>query len=85
MKKNASRQYTIRNIPDSVDRILRQRAEQSSKSFNQVVVEALTAGSGEPEKKRDLSGIFGSMTAEEADQLDEAIRYQRQVDPKMWE
>ena len=35
-------QYTIRNIPSAVDKVLRNRAQREAKSLNAVVVEALT-------------------------------------------
>lgn len=34
-------QYTIRNIPAPIDRIIKKRAKQSGKSFNQTVVDIL--------------------------------------------
>jgi hypothetical protein len=35
-------QYTIRSIPEPVDRYLRKRARQSGKSLNQVVIDELS-------------------------------------------
>jgi len=85
MKANASRQYTIRNIPDSVDSILRQRARETDKSFNQVALEALMAGVGESLRpKRNFTGIAGTLPAEEAACFDAEIERQRQVDPELW-
>ncbi len=34
-------QYTIRNIPEPVDKVLRRKALEEGKSFNQTVVETL--------------------------------------------
>lgn len=86
MNSKAGRQYTLRNIPEYIDQILRQRARDSGKSFNQVAVEALIAGAGETRRpQRDFSPIFGSITAEEAAFLDAQIRAQRQIDPDLWE
>jgi plasmid stability protein len=39
-------QYTIRNVPDDVDLLLRQRAEVTGRSLNTLVVEALRRGIG---------------------------------------
>lgn len=39
-------QYTIRNIPPSVDRYLRKRAEISGLSLNQTIVNELTERAG---------------------------------------
>jgi len=83
--KAQARQYTIRNVPAEVDRTLRQRAKMLGRSFNQVALEALVAGAGMQLKpKRDLDEVIGSMTSSEADRIDEEIKLQRQVDPKLW-
>ena len=37
-------QYTIRSVPDAIDRAVRRRARQEDKSMNAVVVEALARG-----------------------------------------
>jgi len=39
-------QYTIRSIPSHVDTALRQRAQKSGKSLNEVALEALAKGAG---------------------------------------
>lgn len=39
-------QYTVRNVPATVDKLLRRRAKDQGKSFNQLLVETLQAGSG---------------------------------------
>lgn len=39
-------QYTIRNIPEPVDRYLRKRAKLSGQSLNQVVIEELSDRAG---------------------------------------
>ncbi len=88
MKKNAL-QYTIRNIPQSVDRALKQKAKVLNKSFNQTALEALILGSGESTeslntKRRDLSEIINSMTYEEAEEQENEIRLQHQIDSEIW-
>lgn len=83
--KTTSRQYTIRNVPSSVDRVLRQRAKQLGRSFNQVALEALAAGAGQDLKpKRDFSEVVGSLTLKEAKFLEDEVRLQRQIDPELW-
>ena len=85
MKTNSSRQYTIRNVPEHVDGVLRQRARDTHKSFNQVALEALIAGAGETQKPgRDFSGIAGTLPAEEGALMEREIQRQRQVDPELW-
>jgi hypothetical protein len=84
MAKNA-RQYTIRNVPDSVDRVLRRRAKELGLSFNRVALEALAAAAGEPlSRKRDLSGIAGSLSAGDARRMEREIARQRRVDADLW-
>lgn len=39
-------QYTIRNVPEPVNRYLRKRAQQSGKSLNQVIIDELSENSG---------------------------------------
>lgn len=85
MKKNATRQYTIRNIPDQIDSALRRRAKLTGKSFNQVAVEALAAGAGESNlAKRDLTFLIGSMGDQEAERMESEIGTQRRVDAELW-
>ena len=78
-------QYTIRNVPQHVDRALRRRAKQSGKSFNQVVVDALGEGAGERRPVfDDLDFMIGSMSKSEAKTLDREVVEQRRVDRKLW-
>lgn len=84
MPKHA-RQYTIRNVPDVVDRSLRKKARETGKSFNQVALDALSLGAGEaPLPKRDLSEVVGSLSEKEAERMDAEVRRQRQIDPDLW-
>jgi hypothetical protein len=85
MKSN-QRQYTIRNIPDRVDRVLKKRARETGKSFNQTALEALIEGAGEDARqvKRDFSYIIGSLSEAEAERMEEEISAQRRVDPELW-
>jgi hypothetical protein len=57
-----STQYTIRNIPNHVDKVLRARAQKQGKSFNQTVLEVLERGIGvgkKPELYHDLDWFIG--------------------------
>ena len=84
MSKN-TRQYTIRSIPDQVDRALRKKARDAGKSFNQVALEALANGACESLKpKRDFSEVIVSLSEKEAARIEEEIRLQRQIDPRLW-
>lgn len=80
-----ARQYTLRNVPDHVDRVLRRRARETGQSFNQVALDALTIGAGKKSRpERDLSEVIGSLSAKEAKRMDDEIRNQRQIDPGLW-
>jgi hypothetical protein len=82
---NTKRQYTIRGVPGQIDRILRGRSRQTGMSFNQVVLEALQLGSGEPPVTHDdLDFMIGSMTSEEVKQIEEDVAWQRRIDTEFW-
>jgi hypothetical protein len=38
----STKQYTVRNIPDPVNRYLRKKAQHSGKSLNQVIIDELS-------------------------------------------
>lgn len=81
----STKQYTIRNIPARTDQILRRRARESGKSFNQVALEAIVSGAGETMKpRRDFREVIGSLSEKEASRIEEEIRLQRQVDEELW-
>jgi len=78
-------QYTLRNVPPRVDRLLRKSATEQHKSLNKVAVEALERAvglAGEPRKRRDLTPWLGSW--KEDPQFDEALEDQRRIDPESW-
>jgi plasmid stability protein len=77
-------QYTIRNVPESLDQALRKAAREQGKSLNGVVLEALVRGagvSGERVKRRDLTGIVGTWCEDPA--FDRALAAQDTVDEEM--
>jgi plasmid stability protein len=78
-------QYTIRNIPDSVDRELRARARKSGKSLNEAAIEALKRGvgvAGNVVVYDDLDDLAG--TWQQDKEFDAAIRDQDTVDRDAW-
>ena len=78
-------QYTLRNIPASVDSLLRRRAREEGKSLNEAAIDALVRGlglAGERVKRRDLSDIAGSWHADKT--TDDALNDQRLVDRDLW-
>lgn len=58
----ATKQYTIRNIPEPVDRYLRKRAKLSGQSLNAVIIEELSerAGTGKQTLLESLDWFIGS-------------------------
>ncbi len=85
MKKRHLKQYTLRNIPQEVDRVLKRKSQETGKSFNQVAIDALTEGTQvRVRSRRDLSDIAGTLLPEEARKLEAEIKRQHQIDPDMW-
>ena len=78
-------QYTIRNVPETLDAMLRDRARKEGKSLNQVVLEAIARALGipqEPVRQRDLSELSG--TWREDPEFDRAIEDQDRIDEDLW-
>ena len=79
-------QYTIRAVPDEVDRALRQRARRESKSLNAVVIDALARGlalDAAPAKHTDLDHLVG--TWQEDPQFDRAVAEFERIDDESWQ
>ncbi|HEX6812454.1 MAG TPA: hypothetical protein VF384_12575 [Planctomycetota bacterium] len=77
--------YTLRNVPRSLDRALRELARSQNKSLNDIVLEALQRSmrlEGEPPVQRDLSDIVG--TWKDDRELDRVLADQRRIDPEAW-
>jgi len=78
-------QYTIRNIPPAVDRVIRKRSQQSGKSFNQTVLELLslqTFGTVTPPQENGFDWLYNQRTLDAS--FDEAVNELSQVDEKLW-
>ncbi len=78
-------QYTIRNVPETLDAALRQSARQQGKSLNEVAVEALARGAGVTEsrtRQRDLGDIAGSWRKDP--EFDRARAAQHTIDEDLW-
>ncbi len=83
MKQQAREiQYTVRGIPQEVDRALRRKAAQRKLSLNQMIVEELTAGTIGVRKRADFRDVAGQWTPDPA--FDDIIATQRQIDPEKW-
>lgn len=78
-------QYTIRNVPDSLDAALRRIARDRGKSLNEVAIEALARGArvtGERDRQRDLADIVGTWREDPA--FESALAAQDTVDEEIW-
>jgi hypothetical protein len=78
-------QYTVRNVPKSVDERLRELARREGKSLNELALEALAAAVGlelPTTPRRDLSGVVG--TWREDEETESALEDQRRVDAELW-
>ncbi len=85
MAYTACMQYTLRNVPRSVDHALRTRAQHERRSLNDVAIEALERGlglTGQAVKQRDLGDVAGSWRADRA--TDDALAEQRGIDVTLW-
>ena len=80
-----SLQYTLRAVPQAIDRALRRRARQEAKSLNTVAVEALARGlelDAKPVEHTDLDAFVGTWREDPA--FDRAIADFERVDAAAW-
>jgi len=78
-------QYTVRGVPEALDRAIRRRARAEGKSLNEVAVDALADGlglGGEVVPLRDLSDIVGTWKKEAS--VEAALAAQDVVDESLW-
>jgi hypothetical protein len=74
-------QYTIRNVPDTLDKALRRTARSQGKSLNEIVIEALARGASvarQSSRQRDLGDIAGTWRKDAA--FDSALAAQDTID-----
>jgi hypothetical protein len=77
-------QYTLRNIPPELDRAIKARAKSLGKSVNQVALEVLARGLGQPVRHRNLRNMPGEWSQREAAEFDRFLLEHRQIDPELW-
>ena len=86
MKNRQTVQYTVRNVPREVDRIIRRKAKKAGCSLNEALLEAIRNSAGinaEAQPKRDLSWIAGSWQEDAA--FDAILADMRKIDSEMWQ
>lgn len=77
-------QYTIRNVPQELDRAIKARAKKLGKSVNQVALELLSQSFGQPVRCRSLADMPGAWSAQEAAAFDRFLEEHRRIDPELW-
>ena len=81
---------TLRNVPPAVARAIREKARKEQISLNRAVIKLLeeVTGLGDQPRKEvlhhDLDEFFGCWSKEEAEEFNEALREQRQIEPETW-
>lgn len=78
-------QYTIRNVPSSIDRVLRERSRRSKRSLNDTVIDTLRRGLGigpDDPTYDDLDDLIGTWKTDE--KFDRALAEQHKVDKDLW-
>ena len=80
---------TLRNIPPKVQKGIRERARRKRISANRAVIELLeerleVPRRGEDGLYHDLDHLFGTMSAEEADELQRFVMEQREFDKQFF-
>ena len=81
----SDKQYTLRTVPAVIDRALRRRAKEETKSLNAVAIEALARGlelDAKPREHTDLDALIGSWQKDPA--FDKAIADFGRVDEEVW-
>jgi len=85
MKETQHRQYTIRQVPESLDNRLRESAARYGISLNKAALQTLSRGLGlesEPVVYHDLDDLAGTWVRDE--EFDRAVAEMDRVDPELW-
>lgn len=79
------RQYTIRNVPNDLDRELREWAKQRGASLNEAAIDAIRRGLGITASEAeydDLDDLVGTWKNDK--RFERAMADQDKVDPDQW-
>ena len=77
-------QYTIRNIPPALDKAVKAKAKRLGKSVNEVALDALARGVGEPVRHRNLRQMPGSWSRRDAAEFERFLERHREIDEELW-
>ncbi len=82
-------QITIRGIDPQIESIIRQRARESGKSLNRVILDMIYAYTGHDSKRKprpcaSLKKLAGGWNKQDADGFFESIKPCEQIDEDMW-
>jgi plasmid stability protein len=80
---------TLRNLPDTLSRLIRRKAATEGISLNRAVIKVLEerfgSGQGLPESRHhELDALSGSWSDAEAQAFDRTLAAQRVIDPELW-
>jgi len=78
------KQYTVRKIPDYLDKLAREKARKSQKSLNSVLLEALARGLDADSQAvyQDMDDLAGTWVADSS--IDAALETFHQIDEDLW-
>lgn len=79
-------QYTIRNVPEALDRELRETARKRGISLNEAALDAMRRGLGVSESFPEYHGLDDLIgTWKDDPEFDAAIKDQDTVDSELWQ
>lgn len=80
-------QITLRNLPDPIEREIRQNARDLKISLNRAILELLQKALGMEEgktKKRDLSPFVGTWSSAQVEEFARNTKAFSKIDPEIW-
>jgi plasmid stability protein len=81
---------TVRNLPPTVARTIRERASREGTSTNKAIISLLEEATGRKRPRsaapvhHELDALAGAWSREEAAEFERALREQRTIDPDLW-
>lgn len=85
------KQFTIRGIPEEIERVIKNEAEIKGLSLNKAFISVLKRATGKGTKVQkdnpiyhDLDHLCGVLSEEEGEELINNINLQRKIDKELW-